>query len=275
MADKTIVLSGAPLDYRDVGQGRPVVFVHGVYINGTVWDDVVEQLQATHRCIVPTWPLGAHAHEMPAGTDLSIDATARRLPELLEALDLTDAVVVGNDSGGGITLTSLGTGHAGLSRIGALVITNCDTFDHFPPPSFKPVVKLCQLNAAIGGSVVRFFASAPGKRMFFKQVCHTKVSDERIDAILGAFRTSARSRRDGVTVTASMRNQTLDALPALAGLDVPVHVVWGVEDKVFPKGDGEKLAATAKHGSYQPVEGSGAYVMVDQPAVLAKAIVGA
>lgn len=266
MTENTITLSGAPLDYRDVGTGPVVVFVHGVYIGAAVWDDVVEKLSATHRCIVPTWPLGAHAHEMPPGTDLTVPATARRLPELLEQLDLTDVTVVGNDSGGGITLTSLATGHPGLARIGALVFTNCDTFDHFPPPSFKPMVKLCQLNSGIGAGLMRFFASGPGRTMFFKQVCATKPSAERIAAILGAYATSSRSRRDAVTVTASMKPQlTLDAVPALEALDIPVRVVWGDADKVFPKGDGERLAQTAKHGTYVSVPGSGTYVMVDAP----------
>ncbi|HVU72931.1 MAG TPA: alpha/beta hydrolase [Mycobacteriales bacterium] len=273
MSEKTITLSGATLDYRDVGSGPAVVFVHGVYITGAVWDDVVDRLSSTHRCIVPTWPLGAHAHEMPAGTDLSVAATARRVPELLEALDLRDVTIVANDSGGGITLTSLATGHPGLSRIGALVLTNCDSFDHFPPPSFKPMVKLCRLSGSIGTGLMRFFASGAGKKLFFKQVCSTQPSDERIDAILGAFRTSARSRRDAVQVTASMKpSLTLDAVPALEALEAPVHVVWGDADKVFPKGDGERIAKTARNGTYVPVPGSGTYVMVDAPDALAQAI---
>ena len=270
---KTVTLSGVPLDYRDVGEGRPVVFLHGVYVTGAVWDAVVERLAATRRCIVPTWPLGGHAYEVPTGADLSVAATARRLPELLEALDLRDAVIVANDSGGGITLTALGTGHAGLARIGALVLTNCDSFDHFPPPSFKPVVSMCRLSRALGAVLMRFLASRPGNAAFFKQVCTTKPSGDRIDAILGAFRTSARSRRDAVTVTASMRPQlTLDAVPSLEALDVPVHVVWGEQDKVFPKGDGERIAKAAPKGHYDPVPGSGTYVMVDAPEQLAAAI---
>ena len=273
MSENTITLSGATLDYRDVGTGPVVVFLHGVYIGAAVWDDVVDKLSATHRCIVPTWPLGAHAHEMPAGTDLSVAATARRLPELLEKLDLTNATIVANDSGGGITLTSLATGHPGLARIGALVFTNCDTFEHFPPPSFKPMVKLCRLNGGIGAGLMRFFASGVGRTMFFKQVCASKPSGDRIAAILGAYATSARSRRDAVTVTASMKPQlTLDAVPALEALDVPVRVVWGDADKVFPKGDGERLAKTAKRGTYVPVPGSGTYVMVDAPDRLAAEI---
>src|SRR5882724_11086812 len=213
MTDRQVVLSGAPIDYRDVGTGPAVVFVHGVYVGGALWDDVVERLSATHRCIVPTWPLGAHATEIPDGVDLTAAATARRIPELLEALDLADATIVANDSGGGLTLTALGSRHAGLSRIGALVLTNCDSFENFPPPSFEPVVKLCRANRLLGGAIIRFFATSVGKAIFFRQACNTRPSAARIDACLGAFTTSARARRDAVTVTASMHPElTLDAV---------------------------------------------------------------
>jgi pimeloyl-ACP methyl ester carboxylesterase len=273
MSDGRVELSGVPTAYRDVGSGPTVVFVHGVYVGHRVWDDVVDRLSGSHRCIVPTWPLGAHDIEIPAGVDLSAAATARRIPELLESLDLHDVTIVANDTGGGLTLASLGTGHPGLARIAGLVLTNCDSFEHFPPPSFAPMVKLCRASSAAGRALMWFFATRPGKAAFFSQVCATKPSRERIDAILGAFATSASSRRDAVTVTQSMRPSiTEEAVPALREFAKPVRVVWGDKDKVFPKGDGRRIAEAAKDGTYVQVAGSGCYVMVDAPDRLAAEI---
>ncbi|EUA30733.1 alpha/beta hydrolase family protein [Mycobacterium xenopi 4042] len=36
-----------------------MVFVHGVYVTGTLWDDVTHRLSDRYRCIAPTWPFGA------------------------------------------------------------------------------------------------------------------------------------------------------------------------------------------------------------------------
>ncbi len=273
MSDGRVELSGATVGYRDVGSGPVVLFVHGVYVGGRLWDDVVDKLSPTHRCVVPTWPLGAHEAEIPAGVDLSAEATARRIPELLEALDLRDVTIVANDTGGGLTLASLGTGHPGLSRIGALVLTNCDSFEHFPPPSFAPMVTLCRASVAAGRGLMWFFATRPGKKLFFRQVCASKPSEERIDTILGAFATSARSRRDAVAITRSMRPAITEAaVPSLREFAKPVRVVWGGADKVFPKGDGRRIAAAAKDGSYVEVAASGCYVMLDAPEQLAAEI---
>ena len=44
------------------GGGPPVVFLHGVLMNGTLWDDIVDPLCDRYRCIVPGLPFGAHPH---------------------------------------------------------------------------------------------------------------------------------------------------------------------------------------------------------------------
>jgi pimeloyl-ACP methyl ester carboxylesterase len=50
--------------------------------------------------------------------DLSARATARRIPAFLEALDLHDVTLVGNDTGGGLCLAALGSGHPGVEHGG-------------------------------------------------------------------------------------------------------------------------------------------------------------
>ena len=103
----TIELPIGLVDYRVFGPriaGAPaVVFVHGFLVNGTLWDPVAEKLAADGvYCIVPDWPLGAHRRPAAADTELSPVAVADAVVALLDALDLNDAVLVGNDTGGGL-----------------------------------------------------------------------------------------------------------------------------------------------------------------------------
>src|SRR3954467_9106022 len=45
---------------RDTGGDGPVVlFLHGLLVDGSLWDAVVERLP-DHRCLVPELPLGSH-----------------------------------------------------------------------------------------------------------------------------------------------------------------------------------------------------------------------
>ena len=71
----TVVVDGVTIRYRTSGDGPPVVFVHGVYVGGALWDEVVGHLDGL-RCITPTWPLGAHRDPAP-DADLSARAHPR------------------------------------------------------------------------------------------------------------------------------------------------------------------------------------------------------
>ena len=84
----TVVVDGATVRYRTTGEGPTIVFVHGVYVGGSLWDALVERLPG-FRCIVPTWPLGANVDHSPTA-DLSALAAAARIPHFLAALDLHD-----------------------------------------------------------------------------------------------------------------------------------------------------------------------------------------
>jgi pimeloyl-ACP methyl ester carboxylesterase len=95
-------LPGGVIEYRDAGDGPVVVLVHGAHMNASVWDQVARDLQADHRCVVPTLPLGGHRRPMPAAADLSPVGVAALLGELLEALDLDEVTLVGNDTGGAL-----------------------------------------------------------------------------------------------------------------------------------------------------------------------------
>ena len=55
---KQLELSPGTVRYRDSGEGPPIVFVHGVLVDGTLWRNVTPPLEGRFRCIVPDWPLG-------------------------------------------------------------------------------------------------------------------------------------------------------------------------------------------------------------------------
>lgn len=81
----TAELSAGPIAYTDTGgDGPPLVFVHGVMMNGTGWRLVVDRLAEGYRCIVPDWPLGGHSLPMRAGADLSLRMPNMTGSELLE-----------------------------------------------------------------------------------------------------------------------------------------------------------------------------------------------
>jgi pimeloyl-ACP methyl ester carboxylesterase len=272
MTIKRVRVDGLDIEYSDTGTGPIVLFVHGVYVTGAVWNDVVAELGEGFRCIAPTWPLGAH-NTSTDGADLGAEAAARRIVHFMEALDLTEITVVANDTGGGLVLASLGDPDLNTSRIARLVLTNCDSYEHFPPGSFAQIVKLCRLSHAVGGAIVRLLATGPGQAFFLKAVCHTPPTKDRQREVFGAFATSAAARRDAVAVTASLDPAlTLRATPAIEAFGPPVTLAWGTQDKLFPLDHARRLRDAFPNATLIEIPDCSAFVMLDAPGVLADAI---
>jgi pimeloyl-ACP methyl ester carboxylesterase len=68
-----VTLPQGTVHYRDSGprDAEVLLFVHGLLVDGSLWDGVVERLDDRRRCIVPDLPLGAHPTPMRPDADLS------------------------------------------------------------------------------------------------------------------------------------------------------------------------------------------------------------
>jgi len=98
---REIELSAGTIEYEDTGgDGPTLVLLHGLMMDASLWDEVIADLSADHRCVAPTLPLGAHRRAMHADADLSLPGIARLVAELLDRLDLRDVTLAGNDTGG-------------------------------------------------------------------------------------------------------------------------------------------------------------------------------
>ena len=124
-----IELTAGTIDYEDTGgDGAVVVLLHGLAMDGSLWGDVVADLRADHRCIVPTLPFGSHRRPMRSDADLSLRGHARLVAELLERLDLRDVTLVVNDLG---YPQLVAVEHP--ERLARLVLASCEAFDNLPP----------------------------------------------------------------------------------------------------------------------------------------------
>src|SRR5947207_13140343 len=129
-----VAVTGGTIRYRERGEGPPILFVHGVLVNGDLWRDVVPPVAAAgFRCITPDLPLGSHELPMEEGADLTPPALARMVVELIDRLGLDRPVVVANDTGGALTQIAMAE-HA--DKLGPVVLASCDAFENFFPPLF-------------------------------------------------------------------------------------------------------------------------------------------
>src|SRR3954470_1750881 len=155
---RTVDLPAGTIEYRERGSGAPIVFAHGVGVNGDLWRKVAPELaEAGHRCIVPDLPLGAHSIPLSGEPDMSLPGLADILASFVDALGLHEAVLVANDTGGAITQAYIGRNP---ERLAGLVLTSCDAFDRYPPPAVASLKLLSRVPSGLWllGRAVRFKA---------------------------------------------------------------------------------------------------------------------
>ena len=259
---KEIQLPQGTIRYREAGEGKPVVFVHGYLVDHRLWDGVVDNLSSRYRCIAPDWPLAAHRVAMNRDADLSPPGIAKLIADFLTKLELDDVTIVGNDSGGAISQV-LVTSHP--ERIGRLVLTNCDTHENFPPGPFKAMPPLAKLP---GGMLL---LSAPFRieavaRYAFKPFAKTKIPDELVASWMEPAKTDRAVLRDAGKVTAGMnKRHTLAAAEKLRSSDLPIRLLWAPGDKYFPISYAERLAGEARNASIEQIQDASTFVALDQP----------
>ncbi|HEY8639819.1 MAG TPA: alpha/beta hydrolase [Solirubrobacterales bacterium] len=264
-----VQLPQGTIRYRELGEGEPIVFVHGFLVDGRLWTGTAEALSATHRCILPDWPMGAHRVAMNPDADLSPPGIANLIADFLEALDLSGATIVGNDSGGAMSQV-LATRRP--ERIGRLVLTNCDTHDNFPPSIFKAMPPLAKLPGAMTAMALPFRIGAL-RRAAFAPFAKTKIPAELIDSWMEPGQSDAGVRRDTAKFTAGMNKRyTLEAAERLADFDRPTLFAWAPEDRIFKLSYAERLAETIPDATIETISDAKTFVPLDQPARLAELI---
>jgi hypothetical protein len=222
-----------------------VVFFAGALANGDLWRDVVSPLEDRYRCITIDLPLGAHRWLLAAGADRSATSLARLLLDCLELLELEDATVVVNDTAGGLLLLSLATGHPELERVGRVVLTNCESYDQFPPDALARATALCRTRPRLARALVRLqLGPSFVRRRIASDAAARGLDRDRRESFLQPARRDRGVAGDLVAAMAGLRPQLLiDAARAIPTYDRPVLLVWGDSCKFFGIGDARRLTA--------------------------------
>jgi pimeloyl-ACP methyl ester carboxylesterase len=269
----SIETSAGTIEYGDTGGPDPVVvFLHGVFMDASVWRNVVPQLRADYRCITPTLPLGAHRRPMHEDADLSFQGQARLVAELLERLELREVTLVGNDWGGAQLLISLGL----EKRLARLVLCSCEAFDNYPPG--LPGRSLLLASKVPGGltALAQPLRIRPLRRLpvTFGWMSKRPVPDQVMDVWLGPMLSQRLIRRDLLKYVRSRPSKAvlLGWAERQRSFDRPVLVVWASEDRIMPREHGKRLAQLFPNSRLVEIADSYTLIPEDQPLQLASAI---
>ena len=96
MEKKTATVNGLEMAYVDVGQGDPVVFLHGNPTSSYLWRNVIPHLSGEYRCVAPDLIGMGDSAKLPESRPSSYTFVEHRryLDALLDQLDLGDNVTL-------------------------------------------------------------------------------------------------------------------------------------------------------------------------------------
>lgn len=133
MESNVTTVNGIRRRWEEQGQGQPVVFLHGIPTDPSLWRHVMPRV---HGARTLAWEMVGYGESIPEGQgrDISVARQAEYLASWMRELGLGRAVVVGHDLGGGVAQI-LAVRHPDL--VAGLVLMNAISYDSWPIPMVK------------------------------------------------------------------------------------------------------------------------------------------
>ncbi|HKN00163.1 MAG TPA: alpha/beta fold hydrolase [Candidatus Binataceae bacterium] len=114
--------------YVERGAGPGALFIHGLPLCGFQWREVLDDLSGMRRCIALDL-MGLGYNEIRAGQDISFESQARMIAAFLDAQDIKQVDLTGNDTGGGVSQIFAARNP---ERVRTLTLTDCEVNDLWP-----------------------------------------------------------------------------------------------------------------------------------------------
>jgi non-heme chloroperoxidase len=229
---------GTRLYYKDWGSGQPVVFSHGWPLSSDAWEDAMFFLSSHgYRCIAADRRGHGRSSQPWDGNDM--DTYADDLAELVDELDVKNAIHVGHSTGGGEVARYIG--RHGTKRVaGAALVSDITPvmLKSASNPQGTPIEAFDQIRAGIVADRAQFFkdlsspfygANRPGSK-----VSQGLRDSFEVQALMAGF--------PACYFCVKVFSET-DLTEDLKKIDVPTLIVHGDDDQIVPLEDSARLSS--------------------------------
>ncbi|HEY8563126.1 MAG TPA: alpha/beta hydrolase [Pyrinomonadaceae bacterium] len=244
------------LYYEDLGSGQPVVLIHGFPLSGHSWEKQTAALLGAGFRVVAYDRRGFGASDQPS-SGYDYDTFAADLNELMTALDLRDAVLVGFSMGSGEVTRY-------LAKYGSERVSKAVSMGAIPPyllktddnPEGVDASVFEEIKAAIVEDRPSYFTT------FFENFFNTDkfgglkiIGQKRIteEAVQMSFNVAVGA--SAIATLACVDAWLTDFREDVAKIDVPTLIIHGDADRILPLAStSERLPALIKNSRLVVIE---------------------
>ena len=235
---------GTEIFYKDWGVGRPVVFSHGWPLNADAWDQQL-YFMASHGFRAIAHDRRGHGRSTQTWDGNDMDQYADDLGELIRALDLDDAVLVGHSTGGGEVVRYIG--RHGTSRVSQAVLIGA-----VPPimlktaenPNGLPIEVFDQIRQGVLADRSQFYKDLSGPFYGANRTGSTVSQGIRDAFWVMSMQVGLKAAYDCVR-----QFSETDFNDDLQKVDIATLVIHGDADQIVPIDDAGRLTARIVKGA--------------------------
>jgi pimeloyl-ACP methyl ester carboxylesterase len=257
---RRLALPGADVNYVEIGEGRPILFVHGISGSWQNWLENLPHFGRGHRAIALDLP-GFGASPMPSW-EIDVPAYGRLLHDFCEKLGIEGATIVGNSMGGFVAVEAV---TATPGRFDRLVLVSAAGILNTWNPEERAVLtawawKTFGPHFADRG---RFIVTRPRTREIVFRPFVRYPRRLRADLLFEQIG-SGLERADGFgdALRAVIRH---DLRERLGEIEIPTMVVWGQSDRVIPMAAALSYHRRIPHSRLEIFERTGHVPQLERP----------
>jgi pimeloyl-ACP methyl ester carboxylesterase len=266
-----IELHGRRVIYRVAGSGPPVVLIHGMLNSSSHWRAVALNLAHEHTVIAPD--LIGHGDSAAPRGDYSLGAHASSIRDLLAAIGVDRASIVGHSLGGGVAMQFF---YQFPQRVERLVLVSSGGLGHEVSPMLRTAA-LPGVSALLSTTIQPGLTGAlmdGGRRLRERRV--------RLGVYMQALARALRPLENGdarqaflqtLRAVIDVHGQRVSATDRLYLLErMPTMIVWGERDHTIPLEHGREAHAAIPHSYFKTLPRSAHFPHLEDPDGLSEAL---
>jgi 3-oxoadipate enol-lactonase len=244
-------IRGIHLAYDDLGQGHPLVFIHGHPFNRSMWDRQVDLFTTNYRLILPD--LRGYGDSDITFPRVMLDEMALDIIHLLDELGIDKAIFVGLSMGGQIALDIY---RLFPQRCNALVIVDSDARGETPESAAR---RLESAEAILADGMIKHTDDT-----IHKYIAKASLNNPAVYQPL--YKMMSTTKPEGAAAAHRGRADRRDHLDILPSITIPALIIVGSEDFFTPLPIARLMSDNIPGAELVCIEGAGHLPNMEAPA---------